>query len=189
MNTFKVLANPWAAIDHKARPAGAVMLDPVDHYQGGGKYVGARLEAVQTAPKQWRKVGRHIETTMEAEYDRVWIFSSTPADIPSIQGRPSDYYLDRIRNREIIPADEPCAAAAGVPFVEPAMVIAESRAARKAEWDSQHGAGSFDSLQPIAAPVVNPTVTKPVAPQPEKAAASKEAQPTVAPKRTETSKE
>lgn len=181
MNTFKVLANPWAAIDHKARPAGAVMLDPVEHYQGGGKYVGAKLEAVQTAPKQWRRVGKHVETTMEAEYDRVWIFSNAPADIPSIQGRPSDYYLDRIRHNELIPADAACAAAAGVPFVEPAMVIAESRAARKAEWDSQYGDGSFESLQP--------TVAKPVAPQPEKAAASKEAQPTVAAKRTETSKE
>lgn len=189
MNTFEVFTNPWAAIDHKARPSGAVLMDPVEHYQGGGKYVGAKLVAVQTAPKQWRKVGKYVETIAEAEYDRVWSFSIAPVEIPSIQGRPSDYYLDRIRNRELIPADEACAAAAGVPFVESEVVILESRAARKAEWDSQHGEGSFESLHASYRAAAESQLDQ-SASRPEAAPASEEAtQQTVAPKSDEISKE
>lgn len=204
MNTFKVFSNPWAAIDHKARPSGAVLMDPVEHNPQGGKYVGAKLKAVQTSPRQTRKVGRYTEVLQEAAHDRIWEFSRAPADIPSVRGGVSDYYRDRIRTNDLIPADEACATAAGVKFIDPALVIASSRAKRKSEWDAQHGVGSFDSLQPIGetkqpektdSDQSTPTATEPQAisgtTPPEKAvAASKEAkQLTAAPKRAETSKE
>lgn len=156
--TLNVMANPWAAIDEQARPCGSVLMDLDEHNPHGGKYIGAKLKAVEVQPKKWRKVGRAIETTHEARYDRQWEFSDKPQQIPARNGAPSGYYQDRLRSRELIPADRECASACGVRFVSPAEAIEESKAARRLEFDAQHGTGAFDALQPVkevsvAAPV------------------------------------
>jgi hypothetical protein len=157
---FKVLPNPWAAIDEKARPCGRVSMDQDEHNPQGGKFIGAKLVAIEVSPKKWRKIGRYIETTQEARYDRTWTFSTVPVEIPSTRGAPTGYYCDRIKRGELIAADPACAAAVGVPFRDPAAVIAASKAARRAEFDAQHGSGAFDALQPPeskSVPVVAPS--------------------------------
>jgi hypothetical protein len=170
--TFKVIANPWASIDEQARPTGRVAVVSNQEVVAG-KFVGAKLVANQLVAKKTRKIGRYFETTQEAQFDRVWEFSSAPVDVESEGGRPSSYYLERIREGALIPADEACASACGVKFERPELAIERSKAARRSEFDAQHGAGAFDALQP--APAVAPAVEN--------------KKPPAAPKRAETPKE
>lgn len=169
--TFKVIANPWASIDAQARPTGRVPLVSDDGQSvKPGRFVGAKLVATQTAERKTRKIGRYFEVTQDAAFDRAWEFSSAPVDVPGFAGRPAPYYLEQLREGSLIPADEACAVACGVKFVSPADVIAKTKTTRRAEYDSQHGAGAFDALQPQLPPVPE-TQKSPATP---KRAASKE---------------
>lgn len=174
MKTLKVLPNPWSAIDAQARPCGAVMLDLDEHTSSPGKYIGAVMVATELTPRKWRKIGRYSETTQEARYERTWKFTNAPVSIPAPKGAPTGYYRDRLARGELIAADQECAIAARIPWRDPAIVLEESKSARRAEYDAQHGNGAFDALQPVAE-------SKPVESKPE-------TKPTVA-KRTETPKE
>ena len=155
--TFKVIANPWASIDAQARPTGRVPLVN-DGEARPGKFVGAKLVANKLAERKTRKVGRYFEVTQDAVYDRVWEFSSSPVEVQAEGGRPAPYYLERLREGSLIPADPDCAVACGMEFIDPVVVIAKSKEARRSEFDAQHGSGAFDALQPqsVSEPVRAP---------------------------------
>lgn len=163
--TFKVIANPWASIDALARPTGRVPLVSAGEARPG-KFVGAKLVANKLTERKTRKVGRYFEVIQDARYDRVWEFSSAPVEVDAEGGRPAPYYLERLREGSLIPADQSCATACGVEFADPAVVIAKSKEARRAEFDAQHGDGAFDELQPqedidpAATPTTTPTTTE-----------------------------
>lgn len=149
---LRVVANPWSAIDEKARPCGAVLMDLDEHNPKAGKYVGAKLVATEIAPRKSRKVGKIFEVTQEARFDRAWVFSPLPQEVPASNGCLTGYYRDRVVRNELLAADKECAAAARIEFVDPATIIAASKAARRAEYDAQHGVGAFDSMQPETTP-------------------------------------
>lgn len=148
MKTLRVQSNPWAAIDAQARPCGVVIREQADNDATGIKYIGAKLTATEVAPKKWRKVGTAVETIQEARFDRSWTFIDGPVEVPAPGGKLTGYYSDRIKRNELLAYDVECARGAGVAFREPKVVIAESMAARKSEFDAQHGDGAFDELQP-----------------------------------------
>lgn len=159
--TFKVIANPWASIDAQARPTGRVPLVN-DGEARPGKFVGAKLVANKIVERKMRKVGRYLEVTQDAVYDRVWEFSSSPVEVQAEGGRPALYYFERLREGSLIPADPACAVACGMEFIDPVVVIAKSKAARRTEFDAQHGSGAFDALQPGIVPVAPAQAPAPV---------------------------
>lgn len=177
--TLKVVANPWAAVDENARPCGRVVREQADNDVRGIKYIGAELVADEVQMRKTRRVGNAIETTQEARYDRRWKFSLAPVEVPAPKGKLTGYYSDRVRRNELLAANEATAAAAGLPkFIEPGVIIAESKALRRAEFDAQHGAGAFDALQPEEeTPAVEaikpPVVAKQVTAEPKRAATTK----------------
>jgi hypothetical protein len=166
---LRVIANPWSAIDEKARPCGAVLMDLDEHNPKPGKYVGAKLVASETAPRRSRKVGKVFEVTQEARFVRTWDFSPNPQDVPAPNGVLTGYYRDRVIRNELLAADEECAAAARIQFRSPVTIIAESKAARRAEFDLQHGAGAFDALQPEE-PITETLRSEPIKAEPQRPA-------------------
>lgn len=142
--TLSVIANPYAHLDHEGRPCGAVLLDPVDHHAYGEatvdavtgqpryeprRYVGAELDTHST--KIVRKAGpQGLGASGQSDLqDTVWKFSDEPQTIPQ-----TNYYLARIRDGELIPADAETAALAGRAFVEPKLALANAKTHALGLW-------------------------------------------------------
>lgn len=162
--TLRVLANPWLHIhvyaDGVPRPVAAVAVDMAEHVPAPNRYVGARpANAVELQKQVSQRIGTKTVIAQRARHDLCWTFATEPEVIPN-----TAYYRDRLRSRELIAADADTAKAAGIEFVEPAVVLAEERAKAVAAFDAAHGAGAFDESQP--APEAAPTepAPEPVAP-------------------------
>lgn len=138
--TLNVYANPYASLDHEGRPSGTVLLDPVEHHPYGEptidgvtgdhrweprRYVGAELDTDKT--KIIRRATAHGlgQSAQSHLQDTVWKFSSEPQSLPL-----TNYYLARLRDGEIFPADAETAAVIGRRFVpyEEALQSAKTHA-------------------------------------------------------------
>ena len=142
--TLSVIANPFAALDHEGRPAGVVLLDPVEHHPYGEhttdavtgqpryeprRYVGAEIDAEATQVVR-RAGAQGLGSSAQFDLqDTVWKFSAEPQTVPQ-----THYYLDRLRDGELFAADPATARLAGKPFVEPKEALAGARAHALGLW-------------------------------------------------------
>lgn len=142
--TLMLVANPWAAIDANGRPCGACRRDPVEDNAALG-YIGARLESQLIAPGSVRKVGRHEQVVEYPRYEREWVFDPNPVRVPN-----TAYYRDRTAKapHELFPGDAQTAKYLGFKsFNSAAELIEAHRRLRIAEFDAQHGEGSWQQLE------------------------------------------
>jgi hypothetical protein len=139
---IRVLPNPWAAVDGEGRPAGACAVDP-DVF--GRRWLGAQIDRGET------KVAEHTpDELQEMSWTLVaprqttrWTFATEPIDVV-FSGERKAVLIRKLRNHEVLPADEIAARIAGIPFREPAVALAEERGRARALFDARNGAGAFD---------------------------------------------
>jgi hypothetical protein len=168
MNRFlkvvRVIANPFLALDHKARPCGAFPQEPsaVGTHSG---YVGARIDRDKTVVHR----SKHPGDIREPLQDTVYSFSSDPQEVPT-----TPYYAHAIRSGALFPADKQCADWAKVAFVEPGAALKAAEAAAEANFESLYGEGSLAFVRGAPAPV---EPEAPAAPETQASAASSEEAP------------
>jgi hypothetical protein len=151
---LNVLPNPWAAVDGVGRPSGTY---PEEPSQEGGvwgfdetrkRFIGAALEHEDG------------ETRVVHATEPVRVYASL-------------HYRNAVKSGELLAADAATARACGIDFVEPAEVIARSKAARAAEWLAERGEAA-----PWLAPVAPAAAASaPEAPAPAPAPAPADASP------------
>lgn len=122
--TLTVYANPYAALDHLGRPAGAVARDRIHDRPG---YVGAAVVAtdVEALPKG------HAGTPSQ---DTRFEFEAGPIVLPN-----ADYYRRAVRRGELFAGDEATAQACGVPLTQPAFSLTQARDEAAAKWRAATG--------------------------------------------------
>lgn len=142
--TLNLVANPWAAIDADGRPCGACRRDPAEDNPALG-HVGAALKVTVITPGSVRKIGRHEQVTEQPTEDRAWEFDPNPVRVPN-----TAYYRDRAGRApyELFPGDAATARYLGYKdFTSSADLIEAHRKLRVAEFDAQHGEGSWQQLE------------------------------------------
>ncbi len=132
---IRVLPNPWASLDHLGRPVCAVPWD-TDHNPNRG-WVGARIDPERTQVLLRRQPG-DLRSDVQ---DTLFAFDTKPAEVP-----PTKHYLQCIRDGSLLAADPLAAKLAGIKFVEPAALFAETREKAIRKFDSDYGAGSWECL-------------------------------------------
>ena len=130
---IRVLANPYAHLDHEGRPAGVVMLDPVEHHAYGGdgearRFVGAAIDLSKTEVYQ-RAAASSAQSDLQ---DTVFAFSGDVQDLPMTQ-----YYLSAIRSGELLAADEATAEHAGIEFHEPYAALDTAKKTSLERWKAE----------------------------------------------------
>lgn len=142
--TLMLVANPWAAIDEQGRPCGACPRDPAED-NGKLGYVGARVEAKVIKPGSSRRIGGKNVPVEFPEHDRTWVFNPEPVCVPN-----TGFYRDRAGKLpyELFPGDARTAAYLGYrEYVPAAKLIEAERLKRIAEFDAQHGEGTWQMLE------------------------------------------
>ena len=142
--TLMLVANPWAAIDAEGRPCGACRRDPAEDNPALG-HIGAKLNVTVIKPGSVRKIGRHEQVTEQPTEDRAWEFDPNPVRVPN-----TAYYRDRAGRvpYELFPGDINTARYLGYKdFTSAADLIDAHRKLRIAEFDAQHGEGSWQQLE------------------------------------------
>lgn len=133
---LRVHANPYAHLDHEGRPDGRVLLDPEHHNPYASdteprRYVGCALDTEKTTILKKAPRGANGEM-LSGSYDlqdTVWKFSAEPQLVPM-----TAYYLDRLRDRELLPADAATARHANLPFVHYDKAIEQAKIGALALW-------------------------------------------------------
>ena len=146
--TFRVVANPYCALDANGNPCGAVALDP-DAASGAERHIGAK-RTTQTLAKFGGvdALGRTIADPRGAGlYETTWAFSSDPVTVHD-----TPYHRQRLACGELFPADRETARLLGVVFVEPDKALAAAKAAAAASYALAHGAPPAWAVQTIPAP-------------------------------------
>ncbi len=143
--TLVVYSNPYLHVDHEGRPAGAVPTDP-EHTGTERRWVGARL-----CPKRTQVTKVSPDRSLhESEQNTVFSFDDEPVTVPF-----THYYLERIRQGELVAANAPTALAASVKFEPIADVRGRAKAAASKAWKAERGEDLPD----------HPTKTPPDAPE------------------------
>lgn len=134
---INVYPNPWCARDAADRPCGAVPFDVVDHVDLNG-FVGARRRATITRTEQvktfrGRVTGKPLEVvTIPGRQDTTIEFLGIAADKltpelllkqPPVAIPLTATYRKRMLHGELLAADQDAARHAGLPFVEPAILL------------------------------------------------------------------
>lgn len=91
-----VATNPWAAIDHLGRPAGACPAEVGPNGEHARSYVGARPvfgDVIRQAPKRAELYQR------TERRDLAWEFQREPFEVPN-----TPYYRRKVRERELLDA-------------------------------------------------------------------------------------
>jgi hypothetical protein len=140
-----VYPNPFIHIDHDGVPAGACQCDMPEHVgMTTRKWVGAELDPEGT--KLLEKLSSEELRYRDARQQTRFKFDfSAPTMLPI-----TEYYKDRLRHGEILPADKSTATLGGLEFVPPIEALAKSKAAALKKWEAMAGPGEkpefIDSL-------------------------------------------
>jgi hypothetical protein len=156
--TLLLVANPWAAIDEQGRPCGACPRDPAED-NGALGYVGARVTARLLKAGSSKRVGTKDVPLEYPEHDRTWVFNPDPVRVPN-----TGFYRDRAGKLpyELFPGDAQTAAYLGYrDFTSAAKLIEAEKQKRIAEFDDQHGPGSWQQLEDERNPKPTVEVTPP----------------------------
>jgi hypothetical protein len=145
--TVRVLPNPWAFVHHDHGPQG------VCHRDTGGRgsepaFIGAELDPVKTQiteqreaqdPRNSRQVTSFRFPALNAKLDGPSDEFKGGIELPK-----TPYYLDRLRDGDLVPVDR--TAAEGVPCKFKSL--AEARAAGVAAFEALYGTGVFAEAFP-----------------------------------------
>lgn len=159
MTILRVYPNPYAAFDKNGVPCGVCPRDPADGGGGIGQYVGARLDRKRTTMVSDVPKG---ETLLKSRHERVYEYMGIAAIDPQLASKLGDaepvelqkspYYRSRLIARELLPADKETAALAGVPYMDPKVVL-DKLAGEPSEGLQQLQAHHFpDAEEPEAKP-------------------------------------
>ncbi len=142
---LSVFPNPYLALDHDGYPAGACQTDRMEHVgETVRSWVGAAIDEKQTFHTEklstFEQAFRFPTQQTRFRFDLV-----NPTMLPVTQ-----YYRDRVRDGELIPADAVTAKLCEVPFVEPREALAKAKAAAIADWRAryQEAPELVDALDP-----------------------------------------
>jgi hypothetical protein len=141
--TIRVLPNPWAFIHHELGPQGHC------HEDTGGRGTTPRYIGSEVCPEKTVKLADYESDPTETRLDPwriVFRFPALDADLlapaegfeKGIELPKTAYYLDRLRDGDLIPADER-SAEHGARFA----TLAEAKAAAVADFEAHYGEGSF----------------------------------------------
>jgi hypothetical protein len=159
--TIRVLPNPWGFIHHELGPQGSC------HEDTGGRgstprYIGAELDTDRI-----KRLAEYEKEPTETRLDPwliVFRFPALNAELlapavgfeKGIELPKTPYYLDRLRDGDLIPAD-PRSGEHGARFAN----LAEAKAAGVAAFEAHYGKGSFAE---VMAELTSPPETAPAAP-------------------------
>jgi hypothetical protein len=129
MPTLRVYPNPYVHLDHEGRPAGACPVDPA-HQPDRRAWVGASLDREKTVITDEPQAGERRSPTQVT----VFAFACEVQELPA-----SAYYLDRLRDGELIAADAATARMAGVAFIPPRTALACARERAELAWRALYG--------------------------------------------------
>lgn len=140
-----VLPNPWAFIDPELGPQGRC------HYDTGGRgghtrFVGAELDRAHTVITEVRDPGdpRHSrQTTVYVYKGLTESLLEAKKDGADIVAR-SAYYFDRLRDGDLIPADDDTRKACVCKFSD--LKDARKRSDAVVEYEASFGKGSLEEL-------------------------------------------
>jgi hypothetical protein len=157
---LKVFVNPFAALDHNGMPFGLVRYDPDYGRKGVVHFVGASTKTTYADPRAASRAFA-IATIGDGQAARVLRFSTVvlperktevayeldvdgdgKADVQVLAVQSvehSDYHLARIRDRELVPADEATAKLVRADWRDPVVVIEEERKLRIDEHVAAYG--------------------------------------------------
>lgn len=121
---LSVLPNPHHALDAHGHPVG------VPHEHGRGAYVGAKIDPKRTVTHP----RAHGDTRPPLQDTAFIVDDATPVQVPNTK-----YYLERLADGSLLPADERTARAAGVKFVAPDKARAAAREAARERWKASMG--------------------------------------------------
>lgn len=131
---ISVFPNPYHALDAYGHPAAAVQVEPDEggftnaSHRG---YVGARVDTKRSHVLDAFGKGdpRSAREVILYEFE-----TKHPTLVPI-----STYYLERIREGSLIAADKRAASLAGVKFLPPDEVLAQTKDAARTTWKEQTG--------------------------------------------------
>lgn len=135
--TLSVYPNPFIHLDHDGYPAGVCPCDMVEHVGMTRRaWVGARIDPDQTfmLEKLTEEERRYRDARQQTRFK--FDFSEPTTVLMT------EYYKDRLRAREIIPADLETHISAGLlhqDYLPPAQVLELSKAASLKQWKAEHG--------------------------------------------------
>jgi hypothetical protein len=127
---LRVFANPYSALDHEGRPAGAYPYDPIEHHGDDLMYVGATRHVKKIADA-------HPKGLHGVIHDRTWDYATEATTIPNTL-----HYRRGIQHGDLVPADLETHMEAGLPretFRDPIEVLREKRAGALAHHEREHG--------------------------------------------------
>lgn len=138
--TLRVVPNPYCHLDEDGEPAGACPADPA-HAGGARRWVGAVLDTERTKlldrDSEGRKIRRPKWDTTGTDQITKFKFSADVVELPQ-----SVYYLDRIRDGELIAADEETsrkAFGAGSKYVPAKEALAKHRGLAVERHEAAYG--------------------------------------------------
>jgi hypothetical protein len=138
--TLRVLPNPWGHIHPELGPQSAC---PIDNGGRGGDrlWVGAEVDPERSEPS--REPGKGDTSGRGAR--AVFRFTDDAVTVPR-----SPYYLDRLRDGDLVPADGETLQLVGEGNCRFAS-LAAARAAGIAKFEAEFGAGTFAEAFPVLA--------------------------------------
>jgi hypothetical protein len=147
--TISVLPNKFAFIHPVLGAQGACMQDPHEHARGATgpmiRYVGAKLSHARTriTERRDRKGAFGVpEDHRENKQVTVFEFTEDPVTLPM-----TNYYIDRLRDGSLVPADDATMEIAGGPTRVRFASLKDAEAAARTKWDAGRGKeGAFDAL-------------------------------------------
>jgi hypothetical protein len=146
--TIRVLPNPWGFIHHELGPQGRC------HEDAGGRGSTPRYIGAEPCPDKTRKLTDYESQPNETRLD-VWtsvfrfpsldstLLGPAPGFEKGIELPKTPYYLDRLRDGDLIPADER-SGEHGARFAN----LAEAKAAGVAAFEAHYDVGSFAEVCP-----------------------------------------
>jgi hypothetical protein len=161
--TLRVFPNPWTHIDQFGNPAGTCPCDAFEHNPTPGARVGAHIAEAKLVRKgEVRTIAGKATVAIPHDHQVRWEYSADAVTLPN-----TAYYRERVREADLIAADEATATVCGIKFVEPKKALEAARAAATSEFDAQNGSGAFASLHPALVPQPEAPSTPQPVPQPE----------------------
>jgi len=157
--TLRVFPNPWAFIHHELGPQGRC------HVDTGGRGSDPRFVGAEICPKKTVKLEDYESNPLETRLNTwkiVFRFPALNAELlgpapgfeNGIELAKSHYYLDRLRDGDLIPADKRTASDQTCRFAS----LAEAKAAAVKVFEEHYGEGSFAEMM---AELAGPTVDAP----------------------------
>ena len=139
---ISVVPNPYLHLDDEGNPSHVVAVDPSANPNRA--FVGATLAGAQVIDKL--KVG---ELLSPRQYNQ-WEFTKEP-----VQLMLTPYYLECLKNNELIPADDATAKACGKKFENVDDVLTLSSYSAAKDWYSKYG--EYPNWYSETTPVVKET--------------------------------